>query len=608
MPPRLVIVAGPSRGAEVALEAEEVVLGRDSSCGICLPDATLSRRHAALARAPEGWRLRDLGSLNGLRVNGLSTADHLLAAGDRIELGSSVLVFRTEPPATGEDGARGLPEPEVLSTIRLPVSQAIFAGEAAASPSRKIERSLGLLLSAGRRFAAARTEEGLARALLETALDAVGGLAGAILLCDEGNGLSEAVVFVGSPSSPRLPPGAAAEALEHREAVVFRVDGHNAAAVPILRGEEGLGVLWLLGSDAPLPEDDLQLLFGLCASAGTSLALVKHLVWLEGERRRLETSTEGEELRGSSPAIARVRALLARAAGSEASVLLAGESGTGKELAARALHARSARRDGPFVAVNAAALVDTLVESELFGHERGAFTGAVARRRGRLESAHRGTLFLDEVGEMAPATQAKLLRVLETRTFERVGGTESVKVDVRVLAATNRDLPTEVREKRFREDLYYRLAVVTITLPPLRERREDIPDLASFFLARHGQRLGRRLDGFSPASLGRLVAYDWPGNVRELSNVVERAAVLSAGPLVRPEDLPEALVEGPLSHDGEALPPYHEAVNRAKQQVVSAALAQSRGNVTEAARLLGLHPNYLHRLLNQLGLREGGRA
>ena len=181
-----------------------------------------------------------------------------------------------------------------------------------------------------------------------------------------------------------------------------------------------------------------------------------------------------------------------------------------------------------------------------------------------------------------------------------------MKVDVRVIAATNRDLPAEVREKRFREDLYYRLAVVTITLPPLRERREDIPGLASFFLSRHAQRVGRRLDGFSPAALSRLVTYDWPGNVRELSNAVERAAVLSAGPLVRPEDLPEALVEGPASHADEALPPYHEAVNRAKHQVVSAALAQSRGNVTEAARLLGLHPNYLHRLLNQLGLREGG--
>ncbi len=601
MSPRLVIVAGPSRGAQVALETDEVALGRDSSCGVCLPDAALSRRHALLERSPDGWRIRDLGSLNGLRVNGLPTAEHLLSDGDRIELGVSVLVFRPEP-----EGAEGGAEEaaEVVSTIRVPVSQAVWAGDAAALASRKVERSLGLLLAAGRRFAAERTVEGLAKALLSSSRDVAGGTSGAVLVPDDGNGLRE-VAAHGSPRSPRVPPGAAAEALERREAVALGLDGLHGAAIPILNGEERLGVLCLVGSDASLPEDDLQLLFGLCASAGASLALVKHLAWLDGERRRLEAASGDEELRGDSPSIARVRALLARAAGSEASVLLAGESGTGKELAARALHARSGRSGGPFVAVNAAALVDTLVESELFGHERGAFTGAVARRRGRLEMAHRGTLFLDEVGEMAPQTQAKLLRVLETRSFERVGGTESVKIDVRVIAATNRDLPAEVKEKRFREDLYYRLAVVTITLPPLRERREDVPGLASFFLARHAQRLGRRLEGFSPAALSRLVSYDWPGNVRELSNAVERAAVLSAGPLVRPEDLPEALVEGPASRGDEVLPAYHEAVNRAKRQVVAAALAQSHGSVTEAARALGLHPNYLHRLLNQLGLREG---
>lgn len=610
MPHRLVIVAGPSRGAQVALETEEVALGRDTSCGVCLPDATLSRRHALLVKSPDGWRIRDLGSLNGLRVNGLSTADYRLSDGDRIDLGSSTLVFRSAPPEGADGGVEEI-DAEVVSTIRVPVSEALFAGDAAARASRKVERSLGLLLSAGRRFAAERTVEGLSKALLSSASDVAAGTVGAVLLKEEGDALREVAVSHGTAGGPRVPAGAAAQALECREAVALRLDGPDGlhglhgAAVPILRGEERLGVLCLSGSGAPIPEDDLQLLFGLCASAGTSLALVRHLVWLEGERRRLESSTGDEELRGDSPAIGRVRALLARAAASEASVLLAGESGTGKELAARALHARSARRDGPFVAVNAAALVDTLVESELFGHERGAFTGAVARRRGRLETAHHGTLFLDEVGEMAPQTQAKLLRALETRSFERVGGTESVKVDVRVVAATNRDLPAEVREKRFREDLYYRLAVVTITLPPLRERREDIPGLASFFLARHAQRLARALDGFSPAALSRLVSYDWPGNVRELGNAVERAAVLSAGPLVRPEDLPEALVEGPASSGDEVLPPYHEAVNRAKRQVVAAALAQARGNVTEAARALGLHPNYLHRLLNQLGLREG---
>jgi hypothetical protein len=380
MPPRLVIVAGPSRGAQVALETEKVVLGRDSGCEVCLPDATLSRRHAALVRAPEGWRLEDLGSLNGLRVNGLSTADHLLGPGDRIELGSSVLVYRPEGWEAAGAAAPGLPAPAALSTIRLPLSEALFAGDEAAPASRKTERSLGLLLAAGRRFATERTEEGLAGALLLAACDAICGSTGVILLAGEGAGLREAAASRNGPRSEEIPSGAAEEALERREAVALRLDGHHAAAVPILRGEDRLGILWLVAGDAPVPEDDLQLLFGLCASAGASLALVKHLVWLEGERRRLEAPADDEELRGDSAAIGRVRALLARAAASEASVLLAGESGTGKELAARALHARSQRRDGPFVAVNAAALVDTLVESELFGHERGAFTGAGGER------------------------------------------------------------------------------------------------------------------------------------------------------------------------------------------------------------------------------------
>ena len=388
----------------------------------------------------------------------------------------------------------------------------------------------------------------------------------------------------------------------------FALDGHHAAAVPILRGEEGLGVLCLVGSERPIPEDDLQLLFGLCASAGTSLALVRHLVWLEGERRRLESSTEDEELRGDSPAIGRVRALLARAAASEASVLLAGESGTGKELVARALHARSARRDGPFVAVNARrARRHARRERALRPREGGLHRRRRAPARPPRDRAPRDALprrdgrdgALDP-GQAPPRPRDPLVRA-RRRDRERQG-------------RRPRDRGDEPRPP----DGGPREALPRGSLLPPRRRHdhppaapgaaEDIPDLASFFLARHAQRLGRRLDGFSPAALGRLVAYDWPGNVRELGNAVERAAVLSAGPLVRPEDLPEALVEGPASRADEALPPYHEAVNRAKQQVVSAALAQSRGNVTEAARLLGLHPNYLHRLLNQLGLREGGGA
>jgi DNA-binding NtrC family response regulator len=442
----------------------------------------------------------------------------------------------------------------------------------------------------------------------------------------DGDGaLREAARRSGSGAAPGPRPSATAalRAFAGREALVYggdeppggsvpesiRTSGARQAFVPLVAGSESGGVLALTRAaiEPPFSGEEIQLLFGLAASAATALSGVRHLAWLEGERRRLTAlASPGDEMVGDSEPMARVRALVARAAASDATVLLLGPSGSGKELAARAIHQRSARRDGPFVAVNAAALVETLAESELFGHERGAFTGALSRRAGKIEAAHRGTLFLDEVGEMSAAVQAKLLRVLETRQLERVGSNALVKVDVRFVAATNRDLAAETRAGRFRADLYYRFNVVAISMPRLADRREDVPLLASHFLARQAEKLGRRFDGFSPAALRRLVSYPWPGNVRELANAVERAAVLAEGGLILPEDLPEGLLEGAGAASGsEGLAPYHAAVNAAKRETVASALAAAGGNVTEAARLLGLHPNYLHRLLNQLGLRDG---
>jgi transcriptional regulator with PAS, ATPase and Fis domain len=297
--------------------------------------------------------------------------------------------------------------------------------------------------------------------------------------------------------------------------------------------------------------------------------------------------------------------LIARAAPMDSTVLIRGESGTGKELAARALH-RASRRDGrPFLAINCATLSETLLESELFGHERGAFTGAVDRKAGKLEAAHTGTLFLDEIGEMSPLLQARLLRVLQEREFERVGGTRPIRVDVRVIAATNRDLEAAMRDGAFRQDLFYRLNVITLTLPPLRERREDIPLLASHFAALFSRKLGRRVAGFTPEARACLLRYSWPGNVRELSNAVERAMVLGSDDLIRPEDLPETVTETAApGGQGLAVSGYHEALNEHKKRLILAALDQTGGNVTRAAEQLGLHPNYLHRLISSLDLRS----
>jgi transcriptional regulator with GAF, ATPase, and Fis domain len=329
----------------------------------------------------------------------------------------------------------------------------------------------------------------------------------------------------------------------------------------------------------------------------------RELEWLTAENRRLLAEINLEHnMVGESPAMRAVFQLISRVAPTDSTILICGESGTGKELVARAIHRNSPRAAHAFVAINCAALTETLLESELFGHEKGAFTGAVVQKRGKLEVADGGTVFLDEIAELTPAFQAKLLRVLEEHEFERVGGVRTIPVNLRVLAATNKDLTEAVRRGAFRPDLYYRLNVVALTMPPLRERKADIPSLASYFAAKYARRSRRQVLGVSPEALALLAHYDWPGNVRELENAIERAVVLGSTELILPEDLPEALLEA-QGNSGLPTTTYHEAVGAAKRQVVLRALEQAGGNYTEAARLLGLHPNNLHRLIRNLDLR-----
>jgi len=301
-------------------------------------------------------------------------------------------------------------------------------------------------------------------------------------------------------------------------------------------------------------------------------------------RRQLEDDASTRELIGSSPAMERVRDELRRVAASKATVFIRGESGTGKELAARALHQLSPRKDGPFVRVNCAALSETLLESELFGHERGAFTGAMQRREGRFELAHQGTLLLDEVSEVSPRIQAKLLRVLEEEEFERVGGTRTLQVDVRVIATSNRDLEKAIADGTFREDLFYRLHVVPMRLPPLRERLGDVPELAAAFLARFARENGKEVRGFAPEALLRLASWRWPGNVRELSNVVQRAVVLAAGDVIDVDVLPLPAAEPPRGEMlAAAVGMRAEDVER---ELILSTLRSTSGNRTRTASLL----------------------
>jgi DNA-binding NtrC family response regulator len=307
---------------------------------------------------------------------------------------------------------------------------------------------------------------------------------------------------------------------------------------------------------------------------------------------------------GDSPQMRAALDVARRVAPSGATVLLLGESGTGKEVIARAIHRWSRRANQPFVVVNCVALSEELLESELFGHEKGAFTGAHQQKRGKLEVAHGGTVFLDEIGDIRPALQAKLLRVLQDQIFERVGGTRPIQTDVRFVAATNRDLRAAVRDGLFRLDLYYRLDVVSVTLPPLRERAGDVPALAQHFLERYRRELKRELHGITPEALSALRRYAWPGNVRELENVIERAAVLADGPDVTPQDLPAEIREAGLT-DGmtrEAVRTYHAAVEEFKRGLIASTLRRTSGNRTRAARLLGLQRTYLARLIRDLGL------
>jgi two-component system, NtrC family, response regulator AtoC len=329
---------------------------------------------------------------------------------------------------------------------------------------------------------------------------------------------------------------------------------------------------------------------------------------LERERlkRGLERFSEEESQRyrligGESLKMREAIETAKKAASSRSTVLLLGESGTGKEVFARAIHQWSDRSGEPFIAINCVGLGKELLESELFGHEKGAFTGAHQLKKGKMELAHGGTVFLDEVGDISAELQTKLLRFLQEREFERVGGTQPIHVDVRVIAATNRDLSSAIKAGRFREDLYYRLNVIPISLPPLRERREDIPVLAKYFLRRFAAETKKNFTEIEADAEAKLVAHEWPGNVRELANVIERAAVLGQGPEITLDDLPPRIVYSEAERTSEGLS-YREAVDAARTDVIRRTLVTTRGNRAAAARILGLHKTHLLNLMKSLGI------
>src|SRR5438309_2849225 len=332
--------------------------------------------------------------------------------------------------------------------------------------------------------------------------------------------------------------------------------------------ERTLGVIYL-DTDKPgvqFDKDHLQLVTAIAAIAAVAIQNARHIGMLESENQRLLADANIEHnMVGESPLMREVYQLISKVAPTESTVLISGESGTGKELAARAIHRNSKRAGRPFVAVNCAALAETLIESELFGHEKGAFTGALGQKKGRLEIADGGTVFLDEIAELSPELQTKLLRVLQEREFERVGGTRPLKVDIRVIAATNQDLDVAIAKGTFRQDLFFRLNVVELKMPALRERTEDISMLANFFTAKYADKCNRRVVGISPEAQKLLLSYEWPGNVRELENALERAVVLGTTDDILPEDLPEAVLEA--NEPAASSSGYHDNITSTKKQI-----------------------------------------
>ena len=372
----------------------------------------------------------------------------------------------------------------------------------------------------------------------------------------------------------------------------------SVAAIPIYANGSLAGALLLHGA----LESQIETLSAIASLASVAIESVREIERLREDYVALERRIKGNGgILGDSPAIVKLLERIEKLAPRDTTVLIQGESGTGKELVARLLHRSSPRAESPFIAINCAAITDTLLESELFGHEKGAFTGAAALKKGKIEMAEGGTLFLDEIGELAPALQAKLLRVLQEREFERVGATRALRVDIRVIAATNRDLARQVREGAFRADLFHRLNVVALRTPPLRERKADISILAERMIRTFAEQCNRPRLTLSPEALRCLENYDWPGNVRELENALEHAVVLGEGLTILPSDLPENIWEtAPV----EQLGAFESSVTDAKRASIIRAYHQAGGDYKGAAKILGLHPNYLLRLVRNLGLRE----
>jgi Nif-specific regulatory protein len=650
--PRLAAISGPLRDSVFPLKDGVLSIGRELSNSLSIDDALVSQEHCVVTVDTDRCVLRDLSSPTGTFVNGLPVLERPLAHGDQIAIGGSVFLFLQEEASEAHPNPVELDDRAEASAattrLRREDMRYLHPEALAALPTaERLARDLQTLLKISTAIGSIRNIESLQWQLLGMIFDVVPAERGAILLGHDPDEFASVVAWdrvAGPQHSVHVDRRVAQQVLQERVALLSndskeaevkeslkpkaakpakarKAAGsdsdpspdpgeppkpcvHSLLCVPLVSLDKAIGLIYLdtVNPEIRFAEDDLHLVTAIAGIATMAIESARQVEWLGSENRRLRAQVDlDHDMVGESSAMRDVYRLIERVAVTDSTVLICGESGTGKELAARAIHRNSPRRERPFVAINCAALTETLLESELFGHERGAFTGAIALKRGQLEMANGGTIFLDEMGEISPALQAKLLRVLQERDFMRVGGTRTLPLDIRILAATNKNLQKATKDSTFREDLYYRLNVVSLTMPPLREHKEDIPLLAAYFAAKYAEKCNRRVLGISPDARTILTQYDWPGNIRELENAIERAIVLGSSGMILPEDLPETLHETPAQSMRSST--YHEAVRQIKRQLILTAMEQSEGKFTEAARLLGVHANYLHRLIRNLDLR-----
>ncbi|MEX0939425.1 MAG: sigma 54-interacting transcriptional regulator [Pirellulales bacterium] len=644
---------------------EAVTVGRAPTNQIVIKDERCSRNHAEIFHSQDHWMLRDLESRNGTMIDGdRITTDHTLEPGDIISIGNSMLAFVNDlskafPDASGalrKDDGSGAPPSDSANVLELYEPTTITHRRVQSrllGPADEPEDEQVAIPKIGRAAAKlCRLAFELAKStdVVSLANLALGGLfestqidAGGLLLVPRdrvaGEANEESLEIIASRSDTehtyhRVSPFVARTVLRDGQAVLARnvmddstlgsrdskgeIHATSVMCAPIRHAGKVIGLIHLYSTDAgrALDPDDLEFTLAVADTVAVAVAnlsrrqeLAENLNQIRDENLQLrERLGVQSDIIGGSAIMKSVAQEIARAAPSRATVLIRGESGVGKELVARAVHYSSPRRKRPFVCLNCAALSETLLESELFGHERGAFTGATDRKIGKFEAAHQGTLMLDEIGEMSPTIQAKFLRVLEGHPFERVGGSEAIKVDVRVIAATNRDLEKDVAEGRFRRDLYFRLRVLEIIVPALRKRTEDIPELAEYFLQRFNAETGRKIQGFTPRAVEEMIRYRWPGNVREMKNVIERAVVLAQGGYIDHDDL--ALTTLNTAGDTGEVAGYsargYEPLSLAdlESRHILATLKSTGWNKSQTAGILGIERSTLDRKIRRYGLAE----